>query len=257
VKRFWVRLTSTLLLVVLLGLWEWGGSGSHPWLDPLFFSQPSGIFKNFLGYAESGLLLKDLTVTLEAAVIGLLLGMITGVAIGMLLGHVPALEHVLSPYMVGFNSLPRPALAPLLILWFGLGLASKVVLAWSLVFFVVLFNTLYGMRSIDRDYVRAIKVMGATGAQITRIVTLPSVFTWIFAAFRTSVSLALIGAVVGEFVGASAGLGYRTVIAAGLFQTDRVFVILIILMVVGASLVALAGKVESVLLRWRPPSIQL
>jgi sulfonate transport system permease protein len=246
---------SLLLLVGLVLLWQLLTAGSQPLLDPLIFSRPGAVLKSLLEYASSGTLLLDLSLTLSETLIGLALGLGTGILVGMFLGKYELANNVLSPYLIALNSLPRPALAPVLIVWFGVGLMSKIFLAWSLVFFVVLFNTLYGIRMIDPDYIRSMKVMGASESQIARIVTVPSVMSWIFAAFRTSVSLALIGAVVGEFVGAQAGLGYRIVISAGLFEMDRVYVILFLLMVIGSVLVFLAERVERFVLRWRPGSL--
>ena len=119
-------------------------------------------------------------------------------------------------------------------------------------FFVVFFNTYLGIRSVDPELVKAVQVMGGTRGDLARFVVLPSVFSWIFAALRTSVSFALTGAVVGEFVGASSGLGYRLSIAAGLLDTKRVYLILLILMVFAVTLVEIAKRLEGRLLRWRP-----
>ena len=122
-------------------------------------------------------------------------------------------------------------------------------------FFVVFFNTYLGIRSVDPELVKAVQVMGGSRVHLARFVVLPSVFSWIFAALRTSVSFALTGAVVGEFVGASAGLGYRLNIAAGLLDTKRVYLILLILMVFAVTLVEIAKRVEGRLLRWRPSAV--
>lgn len=244
-----------VLLFVFLLIWEAaaGGFGQRfQFADVLFVSRPSLIGADLMTYGHSGELLRDLMATLQEAFGGLVLGIVTGVVFGLLLGQFKPLYDLLDPYLIAFNSLPRPALAPLLILWFGLGMTSKIFLAWSLVFFIVFYNTIYGIKSIDPDLLRSIRVMGANRRQLLRIVVLPSVLSWIFAAFRTSVSFALIGAVVGEFVGSTAGLGYRSVIAAGLFDTNRVFSILFLLMGLGSVLVYISEKVEAYLLRWRP-----
>jgi NitT/TauT family transport system permease protein len=161
---------------------------------------------------------------------------------------------VLEPFLNAFNAVPRPALAPLMVIWFGLGLTSKVVLSWSIVFFIIFYNVYAGVKSIDPDYIRAVRIMGASRPQTLRFVIVPSVVSWIFAAFRVCVAYSLLGAVVGEFAGASAGLGYRLIAAGGLLQTDLLYAILIILMMVGYVLTALARRVENVLLQWRPPA---
>jgi NitT/TauT family transport system permease protein len=131
------------------------------------------------------------------------------------------------------------------------------VLSLFTVFFVIFFNTFLGVRNVDPDLVRVVRVMGGGPRQVARMVVIPSVCSWIFAALRTSVSFALTGAVVGEFVGSTSGLGYRMLLAAGLLHTERVFAIMLLLMVVGVSLVELSRRAEQYLLRWRPSVTQL
>src|SRR5207253_1152291 len=140
-------------------------------------------------------------------------------ALGLGLAYARGLSETVEPVLVSLNSLPRIAIAPILLPLFGLGIASKIALSFVTVFFVVFFNTYLGIRSVDPELVKAVQVMGGTREHLARFVVLPSVFSWIFAALRTSVSFALTGAVVGEFVGASSGLGYRLSIAAGLLDT--------------------------------------
>ncbi len=145
------------------------------------------------------------------------------------------------------------SIAPLTVLWLGIGLPSKILLAWSLVFFLVFYNTYLGVKTVDQDIVNAIRVMRARPAQLIRIVIFPSVFSWIFAAFRLSVSYALIGAIIGEFVGATAGLGYQLITAEGLLQTDRVYSALILVGIIAVLLTSLAKALENRILKWRPP----
>src|SRR2546428_123840 len=190
--------------------------------------------------------------SLTESMVGLAFGMIGGCALGLLLGYWRRASEVVEPVLVSLNSLPRIAVAPILLPWLGLGIASKIALSLFTVFFVVFFNTYLGIRSVDPELVKAVQVMGGTRGDLARFVVLPSVFSWIFAALRTSVSFALTGAVVGEFVGASSGLGYRLSIAAGLLDTKRVYLILLILMVFAVTLVEIAKRLEGRLLRWRP-----
>ncbi|MBA2448923.1 MAG: ABC transporter permease [Chloroflexi bacterium] len=248
-----------LAIAALFGGWELltGGFGGviRPAVNPALFPPPSLAIADLVAYARSGLLLTDMTITLGAAFAGLFLGTVGGLLLGLLLGYWRSVADVVEPILVAFNSLPRVALAPVLIIWLGLGISSKIFLSLFTVFFIVFFNTYLGVRSVDPDLVKAIKVMGGTRGQIARMVVMPSVFSWIFAALRTSVSFALTGAVVGEFVGSTAGLGYRMNIASGLLNTPRVFGILLLLMVIGVILVELAKRVELRLLRWRPPTL--
>src|SRR5919201_2023004 len=241
-----------LVIAGLLAAWELltGGFGGlvEPMVNQAILPPPSMALADLVEYARSGLLARDLSATLRAAFIGLFLGIAGGLIAGLALGYWRSLADGFEPVLVAFNSRPRVALAPVLIIWFGLGVTSKIFLSLFTVFFIIFFNTYMGVRSVDPDLVKAIRVMGATREQIARFVVLPSVFSWIFAALRTSVSFALTGAVVGEFVGATEGLGYRMAIASGLLNTPRVFAILLLLMVIGASLVEIAKRVELLLL---------
>ena len=248
-------LRRTALIVAIFVAWELitGGFGLGVVLvSPAILARPSTSFAELMPYAESGLLWKDLSTTLGEALTGLVLGMIGGAALGLLLAYARGVSDVVEPVLIALNSLPRIAVAPILLPLFGLGPASKIALSLFTVFFVVFFNTYLGIRSVDPELVKAVQVMGGDRRDLARLVVLPSVFSWIFAALRTSVSFALTGAVVGEFVGASAGLGYRLNIAAGLLDTKRVYLILLILMLFAVTLVEIAKRVEGRLLRWRP-----
>jgi NitT/TauT family transport system permease protein len=250
-----VALERLLLLVALVLAWEaaTGGLGLG-WkiFETTILARPSLIAADLLNYAASGFLIKDLNRTLTEAFLGLFFGVIGGVMLGLLFGYWRIVAAIFEPLMIALNSLPRITVAPILILWFGLGMTSKVLLSLFTVFFVIFFNTFIGVRSVDPDLVKAVKVMGGGPRHVVRLVVIPSVCSWIFAALRTSVSFALTGAVVGEFVGSSSGLGYRMLLAAGLLHTERVFAIMFILMVVGVSLVEISRRVERYLLRWSP-----
>jgi NitT/TauT family transport system permease protein len=245
-----------LVLIIGLLFWEFAAGGLVPGVqlvDPFFVSSPSRIFFDLIAGLKSGELLRDLAVTLFEAFAGLAIGMITGVGVGLLFGMWTPLEQVGEPFMSALNALPRPAIAPLAVLWFGIGFGSKILLAWSLVFFLVFYNTYLGVKTVDQDIVNAIRVMKARPAQMIRIVIFPSVFSWIFAAFRISVSYALIGAIIGEFVGATSGLGYQLISAEGLMQTDRVYTALLLVGATAVLLTAAAKMLENRVLKWRPP----
>jgi sulfonate transport system permease protein len=253
-SRLRVTLQRLAFVGALLLLWEaaTGGFGLPPVLEPIIVARPSSAFAEIGAYAATGLLVKDLAATLQAASIGLALGIVGGVSCGLLLGYARPIAETVEPVLIAFNSLPRIALAPLLIIAFGLDIRSKIFLAFITVFFVIFFNTYLGLRSVDPELVKAVRVMGGTRRDLARFVILPSVFSWIFAALRTSVSFALSGAVVGEFVGSTAGLGYRMVISAGLLDTNRTYAILLLLMAIAVTLVEIAKRLEDRLLRWRP-----
>jgi len=202
--------------------------------------------------ARSGLLAVDVSGTLTQAFLGLGLGMVAGTLLGVALAYAPRVGDALEPLLAALNSLPRVAVAPLLIIWFGLGITSKVLLAFFTVVFVIFMNTYAGVRSVDPDLVRAVQVLGGGAGHVARWVVFPWVAGWVFAALRTSVSLALAATVTGEFVGSTQGLGYRMVLATGVLDTPRVFAILLVLMTVGYLVVEGARRVEGYLLRWRP-----
>ncbi len=248
-------LRRALLIGAILAFWEamTGGWGlGIVAVSPAIIARPSASLAELGPYAASGLLWRDLQTTLTEAMAGLLLGMVGGCALGLVLGYWQAASELLEPLLISLNSLPRIAVAPILLPWLGLGIASKIALSFFTVFFVVFFNTFLGIRSVDPELVKVVQVMGGDRIHLARFVVLPSVFSWIFAALRTSVGFALSGAVVGEFIGASAGLGYRLALSAGLLDTTRVYLILVILMIFAVTLVEIAKRVEGRLLRWRP-----
>jgi NitT/TauT family transport system permease protein len=255
-SRSKVIIGRALVLAILLAFWQLAAGDLIAGIrlaDPFFISSPSRIFYDLKAGVADGILLKDLGITLLEALSGLVIGMVTGVVVGLAFGMWAPLEKIGEPFMAALNALPRPAIAPLAVLWLGIGLGSKILLAWSLVFFLVFYNTYLGVKTVDQNIINAIRVMRARPIQLIRIVIFPSVFSWIFAAFRLSVSYALIGAIIGEFVGATAGLGYQLITAEGLLHTDRVYSALILVGATAVLLTAGAKMLEDRVLRWRPP----
>jgi NitT/TauT family transport system permease protein len=244
-----VILWRVLCLLVVVGIWQ---LCSERLIDPYYISSPSRIAQDvWEGFVE-GSLARDIGTTMSEAGLGLVLGMATGIVAGLLFAVAPLLDRVLEPFVGAINAVPRPALAPLFVLWFGLGLASKVLVVWSLVFFVAFYNAYQGVKSIDQDVINAVRVMRAGRRQMLRIVVLPAVFSWVFAAFKLSVGYAMIGAILGEFVGATSGLGYQLTQAQGLLDTDRVFSIVVVTGVMAAIVLWLAQQLENRVLKWRP-----
>lgn len=250
----WLR--RLLLVGALLSFWEWSGGGlgnPMPLIDRIFLPRPSSTIIELQNYAFTGQLVRDASVTLQAAGMGLVLGLTGGVLLGLVLGYWRAGRETVYPVLIGLYSLPRVALAPVMVVWFGLGLASKVFLSFFTVFFVIFFNTLQGVRAVDPELIKTARVMGASRWQITRMVVLPSVSAWIFAALPTCSAFAITGAIVGEFIGSTVGLGYRMNIAAGVLNTERVFAILLLLMLISITVIEFARRIERQVLRWRPP----
>jgi NitT/TauT family transport system permease protein len=242
-----------LLTAVLLLAWEVAATTVT---TPFWISQPSRVFGRLVSLTMSGLLFWHIAATLQAALLGLALGGVVGVALGLLLGARPRVAEVVDPLLMGLNSLPRVALAPLFIIWFGIGLPSKVILAFSLVVFPVLINAYQGVRGVDQSLVDMLRTMHASPWQIARRVTLPSTLPWIAAGLRIGLGMALIGAVVGELVGSNRGVGYYVESAAANFDTTGVFAGLVILMILTIALNELMKLVEARLFRWRSPDLR-
>ena len=166
-------------------------------------------------------------------------------------GRSELLADIFEPFIVAFNSLPRIALVPLIILTFGLGDLSKIMTAWVIVFFLVFFNTFEGARSVDRDHINAAKLLGAGEWQVTRTVVIPSTMAWVFASLTPAVSFSLIGVIVGEFIGAEKGLGKVIIEAEATLESADMMVALFVLMVVGVILALGVRRLQSHLLRWQ------
>jgi NitT/TauT family transport system permease protein len=237
------------LAVLFVGAWQAGTAWGV--IDPFFFSRPSDIAARIWQWLITGSIWRHLIVTLEESVLGLLIGALLGVACGFQLGRSPLAARVLEPYITMLNAVPRVVLAPLFLLWFGLGIWSKVALAVTLVFFVMFFNTFQGVRDASRVIVDNVRMLGATERQLVRHVLVPSALTWIFSSLQVSLGFAMVGAVVGEYLGATRGLGYVIAQAEGTFDTTGVFAGMTVLSLVVVVVSAGVLRVERWLLRWK------
>jgi NitT/TauT family transport system permease protein len=189
---------------------------------------------------------------MKEALLGFALGVTGGVIFGVLLGQVRFLSDVLGPYIKAMNALPRIVLGSIFVVWLGLGTTSKVMLAAVLVFFVVFFNAFQGVREVDRNFVANARVLGASRFQIVRHVVLPSALTWIIASLHVAFGFAIIGAIVGEFLGAQKGLGLVIATAQNNFNPDGVFAAMLIIAILALTAEGLIGALERRLLAWRP-----
>jgi NitT/TauT family transport system permease protein len=237
---------------VLVVVWQAGASAKL--LDPFFFSRPSDIAVRIATWIANGSLWRHLLVTLEESILGLVIGAALGIALGFALARSPFAARVLDPYIKMLNAVPRVVLAPLFLLWFGLGIWSKVALAVTLVFFVMFFNTYQGVRDADRVIIDNVRMLGASERQLVRHVLVPSALTWIFSSLQTSLGFAMVGAVVGEYLGAARGLGYVISQAEGTFDTTGVFAGMTVLASVVVIVSAGVTRVERWLLRWKSDS---
>jgi NitT/TauT family transport system permease protein len=274
-----------LICVVVLSIWQWGYDlhASLPWLvpdllDPYFVSKPSEIFDSFLTLSciksKMGVLNSwaggdfaicmsrnqnnlwfATAVTLKNTLFGFIAGVSSGFVLGLILGRSERLSAIFQPFITAVNSIPRIALAPIIVLAFGIGDASKVVTSWIVVVFLVFFNTFEGARSIDEGFVNAARLLGATEWQITRTVVIPSTMAWVFASLSPAVSFALIGVIVGEFIGAERGIGRLIIESEARGEASGMMVAVVVLMLVGVILSAMIWRLQAYLLRWQRPDV--
>ena len=237
-------------LAVILAFWEVGARTEF--LDPFFFSQPSDIGRQIATWLTGITIWEHLATTLAEAFLAFLIGTLFGIVFGLAFARVELLAAVFDPYIRIFNALPRVILAPIFLLWFGLGMASKVALGVSLVFFVVFFNTYQGVREVDVVLLNNARMLQASDRQLLRHVYLPSAMAWIFSSLHTSIGFALVGAVVGEYMGAARGIGYLVAQAQGVFDTTGVLAGLLLTSAVVLCVDLGINRVERYLLRWRP-----
>lgn len=231
-----------LLLGLFLGLWELGIRTQ--WLPVYLYGQPSGVWRELVGGIGSGALLHHGWITAQETVIGFLLGSILGSAAGLLLWLSPTAAAVLRPAMIALNGLPKIALAPLIIVWFGVGIESKIAVAGIITFIVAMITSAAGSQEVDQDYVKMLKALGASRWQIFRMVIAPGSIPWIASAFRLNIGFAMIGAVVGEYISAEAGLGYFVYYSGTLYNLNAVWAGIFALMVLALALDFVVGKVE-------------
>ncbi|WP_155648343.1 ABC transporter permease [Burkholderia cepacia] len=242
------------VLVIVLGGWEL--AARLKWIDPFFFSQPTLIFAQiedwFVNGTSQGPLLTQVWVTLEETTIGFLIGSVAGVICGIVLGRNKLMADVFGLYIQIANSIPRVVLGSIFVIALGLGMASKIALAVVMVFFVVFGNAFQGVREADRYLIANAQILGASRRQITTSVVIPSALSWILASLHVSFGFALVGAVVGEFLGSKQGIGLLISTAQGAFNASGVFAAMIVLAVVALAADYLLTWLEKRLLKWRP-----
>lgn len=242
----------TILRVVIIGgfllLWE---VASGRWIEPFLISSPSRIFSSMISGFYSGDLLQHTWVTFQEIAIGFPLGAFTGIALGYWFGRSRLLAEIFEPIIIALNGIPRTAVAPLFIVWLGIGIWSKVGVVFLLTFFLNFFNTYTGMRQMDQEYVDLAKLMGVKGWKLTFKVIFPAISPYVFTGIRTSIPFAVIGAIVGEFIAATEGVGFFIRLSAGIFKTADVFVGIIVLMIMVIVMDKIAEMVERRALRWQ------
>lgn len=248
VRQVGLRALQLCVGLVLLGAWQL----TSGWLiDPFFIASPGEVGARLWRWAHNGSLLFHLSYTLYATVLGFCVGAAVGFAVGFLFGRSARTAAVFDPYITALYCVPKIALAPLFIMWFGIGIESKIAMSGIIVFFLVFLNTYSGVRDVNPLYLHALSIMGASPWQLLRYAILPSAMSWVLTGLKISVPYALIGTVVGEFMSSNRGIGFLIAQASGIFDTAGVFAGLVVLAVVGALLNAGLKRLERHLMRWR------
>lgn len=251
-----------LVAVALIGAWHFGSTvkldipaiSAKPFylLDPFFFSTPVAVFQRTWRDFATGVIWYHLGITLLETALAFVIGAAGGVLVGFWFARKAVLAAVFDPYVKMANALPRVVLAPIFALWLGLGIWSKVALGVTLVFFIVFFNVYQGVKEVSPTLLANARMLGMSERQLMRHVFWPSALTWMFSSLHTAVGFALVGAVVGEYLGSAAGLGYRIHQAEGVFDVTGVFSGMLVLAVFVIIIDTIVSAIENRLLVWRP-----
>ncbi len=241
--------------IVLLAAWHVLTTvpvGPKPLLDPFFFSKPLDVLARVWKDFASGSIWRHLGITLLETVLAFVTGAVGGIVFGFVFARGEIIAAVFDPYIKAANALPRVVLAPIFMLWFGLGIWSKVALGFTLVFFIVFFNVYQGVREVSPTILANARMLGMNERQLLRHVYWPAALTWMFSSLHTSVGFALVGAVVGEYLGSASGLGYKIHEAESVFDVTGVFAGMLILTVFVIIIDTIVTAIENRLLVWRP-----
>jgi NitT/TauT family transport system permease protein len=247
-----LRVWQSLLLVIILVVWHLASRNQN---IAFFFGQPIEVAKRIWAwFVTDADVYQHLWVTLAETILAFLIGTVSGLGVGLWLGLSQQASALLDPYIKAANSMPRVILAPIFGMWFGLGIWSKVALAVTLVFFIVFFNVYQGVREVSSTLLDNARMLGADRRQLLRYVYLPSATSWVFSSLHTSVGLAFVGAVVGEYLGSASGVGYLILQAEGTLDVNTVFAGIVVLTVFALVLDGLVTLVEKRLMKWQPRS---
>ena len=244
-----------LVAVTALVLWQVFATVpvfGHMLLPPFFFSNPLDIGSQIFDWFRTGVIWKHLAITLWESILAFVIGSLGGVLVGFWFARQPVVAAVFDPYVKMANALPRVVLAPIFTLWLGLGIWSKVALGVTLVFFIVFFNVYQGVKEVSTTVLANGRMLGMSERQLMRHVYWPSALSWMFSSLHTSVGFAVVGAVVGEYLGSAAGLGYLIQQAEGVFDVAGVFAGMFVLAAFVVVIDGIVSLVERRLLVWRP-----
>jgi NitT/TauT family transport system permease protein len=249
-----IRIYQILLLLVLLLVWHL--LVQFKLLSSFFFGEPLIVLSRMWAWFASGVIYEHLFVTLLETLIAFFGGLGLGLAAGLWLGLSNTASLLLDPYIKALNAMPRVILGPIFVVWFGLGIWSKVVLGITLVFCVVFFNVFQGVREVNSTILSSARMLGSSKGQLLRTVYLPSATSWVFSSLHTSIGMAFVGAVIGEYLGSAKGVGYLILQAEAVFDVNTVFAGIVVLTLFALALDAGVTVIEKRLMVWRPTAAQ-
>ena len=234
--------------LVLLALWEYGARNFG---FDFYISRPTDIFARLIAWIGDGTLFFHMSITVVETVVGFIGGALVGIAVGLVLGRATKVAAVIDPFMMGFYSMPKVALAPVFVLWFGIDMDMKIIFVGMIVFFLVFLNTYTGVRNVSREQIAILRLMGANERHLTTKVILPSAIVWVFAGLRLSVPYALIGAIIGEMMATNRGLGFLLANTASTFDSAGTFATLIAIIALSMTLNGIVHWGERKLMPWQ------
>jgi len=256
IKLLFLQLVVAVVVVALWHLLTAVPVFDKPILPSFFFATPGNVARRIVRWFSEGTIWRHLWITLVESVLAFVIGSLAGVLVGFWFGRQPAIAAVFDPYVKMTNALPRIVLAPIFALWLGLGIASKVALGVTLVFFVVFFNVYQGVKEVSPTVLANARMLGMDERQLMRHVYWPSALSWMFSSLHTSVGFAVVGAVVGEYLGSAAGLGYLILQAEGSLDVTGVFAGILVLAAFVIVIDAMVTLAERRLLAWRPVAVE-
>jgi NitT/TauT family transport system permease protein len=243
-------LLGTIGVVAFLLFWEWAGTSGYA--NPLFTSSPSRIVKAFISLGASGELAKDVAVSAQEFVYGFVLAIVVGIPLGILMGWYRPVEALFDPFVNFFYATPRIALLPVMTIWLGIGMNSKIAIVFLGAVFAILINTIVGVQNLDHSLLRAARSFGANDLQIFRTIALPGTVPFLLTGIRLGLGHALIGIVAGELYAAQAGVGYLIAVAGNTFQMDKVFAGVVLIAVAGMIMTEGFKRIENHFQSWKP-----
>lgn len=235
-------------VAAILAIWQFA---SGRLIDSFWVSRPSDIVVQLIDWANSGHLWRHTEITLTTALWGFVIGVVVAVIIGFFLGRNPVLSSLVEPYIQAIYCIPKLALAPLFILWFGIQIEAKIAMAAYIVFFLVFWNAYSGAREVDRELIDVIRIMGGRGRDIYLKVVLPSAMAWVLTGIRVALPNGMAGAIVAEMIASNRGLGFLLQVSAEKFDSTGLFAVILVVGVIAAFLNEGLGRAETYLLRWK------